>query len=97
MANGGKTERLVRLLRIVREVRMHRYDSAEELASCLGVSRRTLFRDLRTLRKVDIVVCWDPDHGYIALLPRFLTDPSRTSPTSRPGHLQAVIDTQDAA
>lgn len=66
MSAETRVERIIRMICLVGE---NRYDSAEELAYALGVSRRTLFRDIATLRKAGATCYIDTRFGYIIRLP----------------------------
>lgn len=56
--------RLARLLRMVHLLRESDPLSVEDLAERLDVSRRTIFRDLTTLRQAGAVVTHDAERGY---------------------------------
>jgi len=38
--------------------------NVDQLADHFGVSRRTIFRDLKTFSEIDVPVTWDKDNGY---------------------------------
>ena len=38
--------------------------SVDEIASYFGVSRRTVFRDMRVLNEINVPITWDRDQGY---------------------------------
>jgi len=56
--------RLARLLRLVHLLREDEPMSVENLAERLSVSRRTVFRDLTTIRQAGGVVTYDAGRGY---------------------------------
>ena len=57
-------ERVQRLLRMVTVLQQDESPTAESLMKELGVSRRTLFRDLSTLKEAGIPYHYDRKHGY---------------------------------
>jgi predicted DNA-binding transcriptional regulator YafY len=59
--NYGRIHRLLRLITLLQSGRAYRLD---ELMAELGVSRRTVFRDLNTLELAGIPYFHDPDAGY---------------------------------
>ncbi len=64
-ANGAPPQRLQRLLRLMILVQGRRGATATSLAQSLGVSRRTVFRDLRVLQEAEVPVRSIPGRGYI--------------------------------
>ena len=69
-----KASRLYRVLRLVTILQGGTLMSAVELAKELGVSRRTLFRDLHLLEAAGVPYEHQVGHGYRDLLGR-LRDP----------------------
>lgn len=69
-----------RLLSLVQELRSRRHPvSGATLATILGVSMRTLYRDIASLRSQGAVIEGEPGLGYI-LQPGFLLPPLMFSP-----------------
>lgn len=58
------TDRIHRLLRLITLLQSGRVRSAEELAATLGISRRTLFRDLNMLQLAGIPYYHQPKDGF---------------------------------
>jgi predicted DNA-binding transcriptional regulator YafY len=80
----NKTERLLHLLQILRS---YRYAvSGERLADRLGVSIRTLYRDIATLQAMGAEIEGEAGVGYI-LKPTFFLPPLMFTPTE----LQALL------
>jgi len=61
---GETMPRLARLLRLVHLLREDKPMSVEDLAERLNVSRRTVFRDLTTIRQAGGIVTYDAGRGY---------------------------------
>ncbi|WP_437223557.1 helix-turn-helix transcriptional regulator [Planctomicrobium sp. SH661] len=62
MSSIGKIRRLLQLLERLQSGRTH---STAELASSCGVSKRTVFRDIKTLQDAGIQILYDaPQQGY---------------------------------
>ncbi len=59
--NGDKINRLLRLITALYAGQAR---SPDELATQLDITRRTLFRDLNTLKAAGIDHYFDPEHGY---------------------------------
>jgi predicted DNA-binding transcriptional regulator YafY len=57
----NRTSRIVQLLTVLQT--RHRYTSAD-LAAVLGTSRRTVFRDLKSLQKAGVKYCFNPRRGH---------------------------------
>ncbi len=53
-----------RLLRIVQVLRARRLTTAAKLAEVLGVSERTIYRDVRDLARSGVVIAGEPGVGY---------------------------------
>lgn len=60
----GVSQRIERLLRLIIQIQTSRRNSADTLATQLGVSRRTVFRDLRVLQKAGVPLANAPGYGY---------------------------------
>ena len=60
-AEMAKTERLFRLIQYLHE---HGHTPAAHLAQKLGISKRTLFRDLNSLAVLNLPIHNDPGKGY---------------------------------
>ena len=58
-----KISRLQRIVQLVGVLQSKRYCNPEDLAAKLNVNRRTIFRDLDTIRKVGILYSYDKDKG----------------------------------
>ena len=58
------SEKINRLLRLITVLNAGQARSPDELAAQLGITRRTLFRDLNTLKSAGIDHYFDPSHGY---------------------------------
>ena len=56
-------ERIERLLRLVQTLESGRAHSVEELAEIIGVTRRTIFRDLKTLERAGLPYAFDRESG----------------------------------
>lgn len=68
----SRTQRLLELLQLLRQ---HRYPIAgDKLASKLGISLRTLYRDIRTLQNQGANIEGEPGFGYI-LRPGYMLPP----------------------
>ncbi len=70
-----KSERLQRVLRMVTVLQSGRYFSPDELSEQLGVSRRTIFRDLDMLRKAGIPYYHDDEKGGYKISSSFFLPP----------------------
>lgn len=69
-----------RLLDLIQVLRSHRYPvSASQLADATGVSVRTLYRDIASLRAQGAVIEGEPGIGYV-LRPGFLLPPLMFTP-----------------
>jgi predicted DNA-binding transcriptional regulator YafY len=61
---------LARLLQLLLLLGTKRYPTANELAECCEVSRRTVYRDLETLALAGVLVAYRPEHqGYELVSP----------------------------
>jgi predicted DNA-binding transcriptional regulator YafY len=74
------TERIHRLLRLIIMLQSSRARGVDDLVRELGVSRRTLFRDLNQLQLAGIPYYHDPDSGYHIARGFFLPPISLTVP-----------------
>ena len=74
------TNRIHRLIRLITLLQSGRVSSARELAANLGISRRTLFRDLNMLELAGIPYYHDPDAGFRISRSFFLPPISLTVP-----------------
>ena len=80
-------KRLLRILKLVREVAAGNVDSsASSLAEKLDVSRRTLFRDLATLREAGFDLQLDKANG------KYRFDSSSLLPYTRPLDTEQILD-----
>jgi len=61
---GGASDRLHRLLRLIMQIQSQQRNTAGELAGALGVSRRTVFRDLKVLQEAGVPLVNIPQKGY---------------------------------
>jgi predicted DNA-binding transcriptional regulator YafY len=69
----ASVSRLQRLLRLVELLQSGRIYNSKDLAEICGVSRRTVFRDLRTLQDSDLPLQYDErKQGYSFSLPTYL-------------------------
>jgi len=60
----GTSDRLHRLLRLIMQIQARRRSTAGELAGELGVSKRTVFRDLKVLQEAGVPLINVPQKGY---------------------------------
>jgi predicted DNA-binding transcriptional regulator YafY len=67
----ARGEQLSRLFRMILELQGGRTRSARDLAEICGVSRRTLYRDLRTLEAAGVPIVYQPDRMGYRLSPTF--------------------------
>lgn len=88
MRTGSATAgRLARLIRLIRVLHVARYPSADELAGRVGVSRRTIHRDLEILGRAGVVVRYRPEYlGY-----EFLTASGFDPPRCEGDEILALI------
>jgi len=101
--------RLQRILRLVSILQTNRFCDPDELAAKLKVSRRTVFRDLDTLRKAGIPYYHDDDKGGYKISDNVLLPPLNldmeeamallllTSDTANPYTMPLSQQTQRAA
>jgi len=71
-----KVERLQRIMQLVAILQTQRYQTLNELARQLNVSRRTIFRDLDILRKAGIPCFYDDDKQGYAMDSTFFLQPT---------------------
>lgn len=74
------SNRIHRLIRLITLLQSGRVSSAKELAENLGISRRTLFRDLNMLELAGIPYYHDPEEGFRISRSFFLPPISLTVP-----------------
>ena len=72
MANPGRLHRVLRLVTLLQE---RRHYTAGELARELGVSRRTVFRDLNALEMAHVPYYFDTEQGGYRIAERFFLPP----------------------
>ena len=75
-----RVDRVIRMICLVNE---DRYDNPEDLAHALGISRRTLFRDIATLREAGVTCYIDTRYGYVMRLPKRSRTTQRPYPQSK--------------
>jgi predicted DNA-binding transcriptional regulator YafY len=67
-AEPSANSRLKRLIRLLDELQAGRFPNTSRLATLLQTSRRTVFRDLRTLQDAGVAIGFDPSRkGYFLL------------------------------
>ena len=84
MTGTMKTNRLARILRLVTTLQSGQSYSVEELGRVTGVSRRTVYRDLKVVQKAGIPC------QYLGSRRRYAIDPSFFLPPSNLGDVEAL-------
>lgn len=91
----ARSDRLMDLVQILRDGRLHR---AQDMADRLGVSIRTIYRDMDTLVASGVPIAGERGHGYMATAPVTLPPLNLTMPELEALHLGLAVvgDAADA-
>jgi predicted DNA-binding transcriptional regulator YafY len=72
--------RISRLLKLLRALQACNGDNAEGMARACKVSRRTVFRDLETLRAAGVPLAFDKDNGRYCIASDYFLPPTNFTP-----------------
>ena len=65
MSQPSRAKHLVRLIHILDLLSNEPFLAVDDICALLGVSRRTIFRDLAVLQEAGIKFYYDPTDGYV--------------------------------
>lgn len=88
-----RTDRLFELIQVLRDGRLHR---AQEMAAALGVSQRTIYRDMETLMASGVPVEGERGVGYMMTAPITLPPLNLTLPELEALHLGMAVVSEAA-
>ena len=90
-----KTDRISRIIRLITALQSSENYTMAELAEMVGVSRRTVFRDLRHLQRAGIPYCYHPSTGGYSISSEFYLPPLDLKPEEALSLLMLVRKTRN--
>ena len=83
--------RIVRLLKLIGLLQAGRGFNTEALAQACGVSRRTIFRDLDTLRQAGVPLVYDDENQHYHIPGTYFLPPTNFTPEEALESLRATM------